>query len=139
MHDSTRLARLIHIDSKNKSHKLHSLFTAENGKFCTNGTLMPINARKVYMMAGIISPSDDNIEEWFQSIKKNIVFLNNYLEYSQPFVKPIVEPKIEPKVIETTKRLELAPRINGGLQVSTDDSKKKPRRNRKTNKSAKDL
>ena len=130
MHDCTRLARLFHVDAKGKSHKLHSLFTAENGKFCVNGTLMPLHARKVYMMAGIISPTDDNIEEWFQSIKKNIVFLNNYLDYSQPIIRP--EPPISP-----LQALALAPR--GGSQMSTEEPKKKPRRNRKPNKSTKDF
>jgi hypothetical protein len=125
MHDCTRLARLLHVDAKGKSHKLHNLFTAENGKFCISGTLMPLHVRKVYMMAGIISPSDDNIEEWFQSIKKNIVFLNNYLDYSQPRSEPPVSP------IQSLLPLR--------SQMSTEEPKKKPRRNRKSNKSAKDF
>ena len=81
MLDSTRLAKITVTDKTGKRHKLHKEFSKVGGILCDNmGYIAPHKVRQLYMMAGILSPSNDSAEIIMESVIKNVLLLNAYFE-----------------------------------------------------------
>jgi hypothetical protein len=107
MLDTHRLSKIVYIDSKGNSHGLHPEYTKKNGLLCDEqGYVNGPKIRRLYMMAGIISPRDDNSETLMHSVKSNILFLNEYyvLQYGA-----LVSPKKPTKPVLPSKTKKNAP------------------------------
>lgn len=114
MLDTNRLTKIVYIDSKGQTHKLNGEFTKKDGLFCdSTGYVNGPKIRRLYMMAGIISPPDDNAETLMHSIKSNVMLLNEFytLHYGVPetpfkvATKPVLPSKHVKAKIALPKKL----------------------------------
>lgn len=104
MLDTHRLARIVYTDSKGQAHKLNEEFSKKDGPFCdANGFVSGPKIRRLYMMAGLISPADDNAETLFHSISSNTMLLNEFyiLHYGTTVAKAT-----KPKPVLPSKTLK---------------------------------
>lgn len=80
--DIKLLKNLKHKDSKGQEHVLHPTFYTHESpnSFCNADKMLdPAKVRRTFMMAAIISPSSDTVQDLLDTIKANIQFLNAYL------------------------------------------------------------
>jgi hypothetical protein len=108
MLDTHRLAKLVYVDSKNVQHFLSPDYSKKAGLLCDeNGYVNGPKIRRLYMMAGLISPADDNSETLIQSIKSNIMLLNEFhaLHYGVEKPKRVTKPVLPTKKTVLPKKL----------------------------------
>ncbi len=82
---SYNLSQMKYKDQRGKLHKLNFEFWRPNGRFCDPmGFVSPTKVRHTFMMAGLLSPSDDTDLAISVAIEQNIHLLNSYLEHVSP-------------------------------------------------------
>jgi hypothetical protein len=115
MLDSHRLSKIVYIDSKGASHSLSGEFTKKNGLFCdAAGYVNGPKIRRLYMMAGLISPPDDNAETLLQSIKSNTMLLNEFylLHYGASVPRQVAAKPVLPSKVTTKKTSGVPKKLN---------------------------